>query len=95
MLTNNNLHTVRLVIKTKTEVKQAVRKKINKKRYLYPLTVSMVFTLFGLHVKVAMVNYAFYTHLTKYYSNSAEHTFLLITINAQASTDTDKGRNTV
>ncbi len=50
---------------------------------------SMVFTLFGLHVKAAAtaatVNYAFYTHLTKYYSNSAEHTFLLITINGQAS----------
>ncbi len=26
MLTNNNLHTVRIIIKTKTEVKQAVRK---------------------------------------------------------------------
>jgi len=49
MLTNNNLHIVRI---DKTDVKQAVRKKINKKRYLYPLTVSlpesMVFTLFGL-----------------------------------------------
>ncbi len=30
-------------------------------------------------------NYAFYTHLTKYFSNSAEHNFLLITINVQAS----------
>ncbi len=42
-----------------------------------------------------VVNYAFYTHLTKYYSNSAEHTFLLITINGQASADTDKRRDTV
>ncbi len=33
----------------------------------------------------AAINYAFYTHLTKYYSNSAEHTFLLVTINGQAS----------
>ncbi len=40
MLTNNNLHIVIIGYKTKTEVKQAVRKKINKKRYLYPLTVS-------------------------------------------------------
>ncbi len=56
MLTNNNLHIVMIGYKTKTEVKQAVRKKINKKRYLYPLTVSlssgvaesMVLTLFGL-----------------------------------------------
>ncbi len=40
MLTNNNLHIVRIVIKTKTEVKQAVRKKIKKKkRYLYPCPV--------------------------------------------------------
>ncbi len=42
-----------------------------------------------------VVNYAFYTHLTKYYSNSAEHTFLLITINGQANADTDKRRDTV
>ncbi len=39
MLTNNNLHIVRIGYKTKTEVKQAVRKKINKKQYLYPLPV--------------------------------------------------------
>ncbi len=50
MLTNNNLHIERIGYKTKTEVKQAVRKKRNKKRYLYPLTVSwpvesMVFEL--------------------------------------------------
>ncbi len=31
MLTNNNLHIVRIGYKTKTEVKQAVRKKRNKK----------------------------------------------------------------
>ncbi len=56
MQTNNNLHIVRIGYKTKTEVKQAERKKkkINKKRYLYhtasdPCPVeSMVFTLFGL-----------------------------------------------
>ncbi len=41
MLTNNNLHIVRIGYKTKTEVKQAVRKKINKKLYLYPLPVSL------------------------------------------------------
>ncbi len=41
MLTNNNLHTVRIDYKTKTEVEQAVREKINKKWYLYPLTVSL------------------------------------------------------
>ncbi len=41
MLTNNNLHIVRIDYKTKTEVKQAVIKKINKKRYLYPLPVSL------------------------------------------------------
>ncbi len=39
----------------------------------------------GLHATATAVNYAFYTHLTKYYSNSAEHNFLLITINGQAS----------
>ncbi len=33
MLTNNNLYIVRIGYKTKTDVKQAVRKKINKKRY--------------------------------------------------------------
>ncbi len=43
----------------------------------------------------AAVNYAFYTHLTKYYSNSAEHNFLLITINGQCKVpDTGKGRDT-
>ncbi len=36
----------------------------------------MVFTLFGLHATAAAVNYAFYAHLTKYFSNSAEHVFL-------------------
>jgi len=56
---------------------------------------SSVFSRGGLHATAAAVNYAVYTHLTKYYSNSAEHTFLLITINGQASTDTDKGRDTV
>ncbi len=40
MLTKNNVHIVRIGYKTKTEVKQAVRKKINKKQYLYPLPVS-------------------------------------------------------
>ncbi len=57
MLTNNNLHIVRI---DKTDVKQVIRKKINKKRYLYPLTVSlpesMVFTLFGLHERRALNN---------------------------------------
>ncbi len=81
-------------------MKQAVRKKINKKRYLYPLPVSLSgevdgFTLFGLLTTAAAVNYAFYTRLTKYYSNSAEHKLLLITINGQASADTDTGRDTV
>ncbi len=60
-------------------MKQVVGKKINKKQYLYPLTVSlpggvalarssqtMVFTLFGLLTTAAAVNYAFYTHLKKY-----------------------------
>ncbi len=57
MLTSNNLHTVRIGYKTKTEVKQAVRKKRNKKRYLYPLPVeSMVFTLFGLLIRRASHN---------------------------------------
>ncbi len=42
MLTNNNLHIVRIGYKkTKTEGKQAVRKNINKKQYLYPLAVSL------------------------------------------------------
>ncbi len=43
----------------------------------------------------AAVNYAFYIHLTKYYSNVAEYNFLLITINGQQAPDTDKGRDTV
>ncbi len=55
----------------------------------------MGFTLLLLtKAAVTVVNYAFYTHLTKYYSNSAEHTFLLITINGQAR-DADKRRDTV
>ncbi len=38
MLTNNNLHIVRIDYKTKTEVKQAVRKKINISNiYIYEL----------------------------------------------------------
>ncbi len=74
---------------------------INKKRYLCPLAVSLpggvdsVYTLRSSHATVAAVNYAFYTHLTKHYSNSAEHTFLLITTNVQASTDTDTRHDTV
>ncbi len=54
MLTSNNLHTVKLGYKTKTEVKQAVRKKINQSDTL-PVE-SMVFTLFGLHTTAAAVN---------------------------------------
>ncbi len=52
---------------------------------------SMVFTLLGLLTRRASCEgcrsklHFFYTHLTKYYSNSAQHSFLLITINGQAS----------
>ncbi len=35
--------------------------------------------------RLPAVNYNLYTHLTKYYSNSAEHNFLLITINGHSS----------
>ncbi len=39
---NNNLHIVRNgYTKTETEVKQVVEKRNNKKRYLYPLPVSL------------------------------------------------------
>ncbi len=39
---NNNLHIVRNGYKkTETEVKQVVEKRKNKKRYLYPLPVSL------------------------------------------------------
>ncbi len=43
MLKNNNLYgnSKELVIKSETEVKQVVGKRKNKKRYLYPLPVSL------------------------------------------------------
>jgi len=50
MLTNNNLHIIRISYKTETEVKQAVRKKMNKKRYVYSLTVSLSKTQIQNHI---------------------------------------------
>ncbi len=45
----------------------------------------------GCHCKLSF----FYTHLTKYYLNSAGHTFLIFpTTNGQASADTDKIHDT-
>ncbi len=48
-ITTTYLHIVRNGSKIETEVKQAVRKKINKKRYLYPLTVSLPGGVDGLY----------------------------------------------
>ncbi len=65
-------------------MKQAVREKRNISfSSVWPVE-SMVFTLYGLHTTAAAVNYAFYTHLTKHYSSSAEHAFLLITLTRDA-----------
>ncbi len=86
-----------------------VGKRINKKRYLYPLPEeshgrvtreSMVFTLFGLLTRRASHDgcrgiLTFLNPSNNHYFNSAEHTFLLITTNGQASADTDKRRDPV
>ncbi len=57
---------------------------------------SLVFTWGGLPAMACHCKQSFfYTHLTKYYLNSAGHTFLIFpTTNGQASADTDKIRDT-
>ncbi len=94
-------------------MKQVVGKRINKKRYLYPLPVSCpveshgrvdgLYTLRSSHeedftrrCRDRCCGILTFLNLSKnHYLNSAEYTFLFITTNGQASTDTDTRRDTV